>query len=122
MTSMKERLLGRIAPLSAKLGKMGSQVFTSATALRQEIESLSIERLERLARNLNLAKRNEFESLQAMVKEMRNVQEEIRTRLDVLERAAGINSSLRNKSTSKKSSGKSPVKSRANSGKNRVAK
>ncbi len=119
---MKERILGRIAPLGAKLGKMGSQVFTSATALRQEIESLGVERLERLARNLNLAKRNEFESLRAMVKEMRNVQEEIRTRLGALERAAGINSSLRNKSTAKKSSGKSPVKPRANSGKNRVAK
>lgn len=108
---MKERLLG-------KLGKIGSQVFISATSLRQEIESLSVERLERLARRMNLAKRSEMESLQAMVKEMRNVQEEIRSRLGALERDAGINSSLRNKSPAKKS----VVKSRANSAKNRAAK
>lgn len=119
---MKERLFGRlsngVAPITAKLGKIGSQVFTSATSMRQEIEQLSVERLERLARRLNLAKRSEIESLQAMVKEMRSVQEEIRTRLGALERVAGVNSSLRNKSVAKKTA----VKRRANTGKNRAVK
>lgn len=123
---MKERILGRlgkgVAPLTAKLGKLGSQVFTSATSMRQEIESMSVERLERLARHLNLAKRSEIESLQAMVKEMRSVQEEIRTRLGALERAAGVNSSLRNKSAAKKTMPESRFKSRANAGKKRAAK
>ncbi len=123
---MKERLLGRlgkgVAPITAKLGKIGSQVFTSATSMRQEIESLSVERLERLARRLNLAKRSEIESLQAMVKEMRDVQEEIRARLGVLERAAGVNSSLRNKSVAKKTAPESRIKPRANAGKKRSAK
>lgn len=107
----KERLLG-------SLGKIGSQVFISATSLRQEIESLSTERLERLSRRLNLVRRAEFESLQAMVKEMRAVQEEIRGRLSALERAQGINSSLTSTGSRKYSantSGKSPAKSRAKS-------
>ena len=99
---MKERLLGR-------LGKVGSQVFTSAASIRQELEALSIERLEGLARRLNLVRRAEFESVQAMIVETRKVQEEIRARLSKLEAAQGINSSLRNKSPAKKS----PAKSRA---------
>lgn len=109
--TQKERLLG-------KLGKIGSQVFISATSLRQEIEQLSMERLERLSRRLNLVRRAEFESLQAMVKEMRTVQEEIRGRLTQLERAQGINSSLTRKASRKtffNTSGKSPAKSRAKS-------
>ncbi len=109
--TQKERLLGR-------LGKIGSQVFISATSLRQEIESLSVERLERLSRRLNLVRRTEFEVLEEMVKEMRGVQEELRARLTVLERAQGIKTSLKSKSgvkASRKSGGKSPAKSRAKS-------
>jgi BMFP domain-containing protein YqiC len=104
--SQKERLLGR-------LGKIGSQVFISATSLRQEMEALSVEKLEQLARRLNLVRRGEFEIVQAMVKEMRQVQEELRSRLVVLERAQGINSSLRNKSLKKKTLTKSANKRRA---------
>jgi BMFP domain-containing protein YqiC len=104
--SQKERLLGR-------LGKIGSQVFISATSMRQEMEALSVEKLEQLARRLNLVRRGEFESVQAMVKEMRQVQEELRSRLLVLERAQGINSSLRNKSLKKKIPVKSADKRRA---------
>ncbi|NDE91038.1 MAG: hypothetical protein EB059_07895 [Alphaproteobacteria bacterium] len=87
---MKERLFGR-------LGKIGSQVFISATSLRQEIEALSVERLERLSRRLNLARRAEVESLQAIIKEMRKVQEELRARVEALEGKKGVNTSLRNK-------------------------
>ena len=116
--TQKERLLGN-------LGKIGSQVFVSATSLRREIESFSAEHLERLLRHLNLVRRAEFESLQVMVKEMRVVQEEIRTRLAKLERHQGINSSLTGKSSRKHSrnvSGKSPAKSRAKSKTNHAGK
>lgn len=105
--TQKERLLGN-------LGKMGSQVFVSATNLRREIESFSTEHLERLLRRLNLVRRAEFESLQTIVKEMRVVQDEMRARLANLERRQGINSSLTRK-PSRKPIGKSPAKSRAKS-------
>lgn len=77
-TSKKQRIFSRI-------GEIGSQVFTSAASMRSEIEAVTTERLERLARRLHLVRRDEFESLQAMVKEARNAQEELRARLDRFE-------------------------------------
>jgi BMFP domain-containing protein YqiC len=99
--SKKERILGR-------LGKIGSQVFVSAASMRSEIESLSIERLERLSRRLNLVRRDEFEALQAMLKEARLAQEDIRARLKKLE----VNSSLTN-TTRVKTPVKKQIKKRA---------
>jgi BMFP domain-containing protein YqiC len=85
--SRKEELLGR-------LGKWGSRAFVSVSALRQEMESIGLDRLERLAKRLNLVRRAEFEALQDMVRQARLRQEEIHSRLDALESFTGLKKSL----------------------------
>ncbi|MBI3418524.1 MAG: hypothetical protein HY053_00110 [Proteobacteria bacterium] len=79
----RERILGR-------LGKLGSEALISAANLKREIETLGLDRLERLAKKLKLARREELESIQASLKEARAIQEQIHARLGKIELKLGI--------------------------------
>ncbi len=81
--SAREKLLGR-------LGKLGSEALISAANLKREIETQSLDRLERLAKRLKLVKREEFEALQAMLRQARENQEKILNRLTHIEAKLGI--------------------------------
>jgi BMFP domain-containing protein YqiC len=75
--SKREEIFGRI-------GKMGGKLFVSAASLRQELEALSIGKLEALARRLDLVRRSDFEAVEAMAMEARRKQEELQRRVDSL--------------------------------------
>lgn len=53
-----------------RLGKLGSQAFVSLTSMKQELEAVGAEKLERLARKLQLVRRDEFEDVQAQLRQL----------------------------------------------------
>jgi BMFP domain-containing protein YqiC len=77
----REKILGQI-------GKFGGKLFVSAAAMRKEVEALSTQKLEQLAKSLDLVRRSEFESVQAMVKEARATQVRLEKRINELEKMA----------------------------------
>ena len=79
----REKLLGR-------LGKIGSEALISAANLKREVEAQGIDKLEQLAKRLKLVRRGEFESLQAMIRALRETQEKILQRLSTIESTVGI--------------------------------
>jgi BMFP domain-containing protein YqiC len=94
----REKLFGR-------LGKLGSEALISAANLKREVEAQGLDRLERLAKRLKLVRREEFESLQAMIRAARENQEKILARLSTLESTVGIKTPAQ-----KPKSGKKPGK------------
>jgi BMFP domain-containing protein YqiC len=72
----------------ARFGKLGSEALISAVNLKHEIETQSLDRLERLAKRLKLVRREEFESLQASLKQARAIQERLEARVKELESLA----------------------------------
>ncbi|HVY12197.1 MAG TPA: accessory factor UbiK family protein [Alphaproteobacteria bacterium] len=80
--SRRDDLLGR-------LGKMGSEALISAANLKRELEAQGLDRLEHLAKRLKLVRREEFEALQASIKQLRTAQENLSARLDRLEGKSG---------------------------------
>jgi BMFP domain-containing protein YqiC len=82
----------------SRLGKLGSEALISANSMKAEIEAITTEKMERLARRLQLVRRDEFEALQAMVQEMRRKQEAILN--------PDSNSTAPKKAAPKKASGK----------------
>lgn len=95
--------------LSALGGKVGGRAFISLTAMKQEVEALSVERMERLARRIGLVRRAEFEDLQAMVKEMRRTQDALLQKIESL--MGTSQKSPRRKAAQTKAGGKSLRKS-----------
>jgi BMFP domain-containing protein YqiC len=72
----------------ARFGKLGSEALISAVNLKREIETQSLDRLERLAKRLKLVRREEFESLQTSLKQARAIQEKLEARIAELESQA----------------------------------
>lgn len=100
----------REKPFLGRLGKFGSKAFISLTSLKQEIESVGADRLEKLARRLHLVRRAEFQDVQAELKQIRKNQDDILIRLAAME---GHKKSLRGASakgaTRRKAAGESSV-------------
>jgi len=85
MSMVSEERMSRRERILGKLGKLGSEALISAANLKREIEAQGLDRLESLARRLKLVKREEFESLQSAVRQIRENQEKILARLGVNE-------------------------------------
>lgn len=91
----REKLLGR-------LSKLGSDAFISVQSMRQELENLGTERLSKLAKRLDLVRREEFEAVQAMVKAARLSQEALSARLAAVEKKLGVKKVITKKTKSLK--------------------
>ncbi len=81
------------AEILGKLGKLGSQAFVSAATLRREVESVAADRLEKLAKNIGLVRKEEFEQLRALLVAARREQDELRGRLESVEKKLNLKSS-----------------------------
>lgn len=91
----REQILG-------ELGKIGGKLFVSAAALRKEVENISAEKLELLAKRLDLVRRSEFEAVQAVAKEARRTQAELESRIASLEKILGHAAKKASKTGAKK--------------------
>jgi len=89
-----------------RISKFGSAAFISAQSVRQELESLSSERLQRLASRLGLVRHDAFLEMQAMLHAARESQEALLARVGVLEEKLGIVPMAETKKPSKKKAGK----------------
>lgn len=100
----------REKPFLGRLGKLGSKAFISLTSLKQEIESVGAERLEKLARRLHLVRRAEFQDVVAELKQIRKNQDDILAALAAL---GGAKKTLRKApakgATRRKAAGESSV-------------
>lgn len=82
--------MSKRAELLGRLGKLGSEALISAANLKREVEAQGMDRLERVAKKLKLVRREEFESVQAMIKQARSAQEQILDRLARIESKLGV--------------------------------
>lgn len=80
--------MSRRKEVLARFGKFGSEALISAVNLKQEIETQSLDRIERLAKRLKLVRREEFESMQSSLKQAHAIQERLEARIAVLESQA----------------------------------
>ena len=73
--------------------KVAAGAFTTLSGLREEIESRVRERVERMAADLDLVTREEFDAVKAMAAKARSGQEELAHKVTVLEaRLAALDS------------------------------
>jgi BMFP domain-containing protein YqiC len=70
------------------LAKMAGGALSALTALKEEIETMIRDRLERTMADGNFVRRDEFEAVKAMAALARAEQEKLEARLAVLENAA----------------------------------
>lgn len=103
--SAREEVLG-------KIGKAGEKLFSTTSSMRQELEALSLAKLEKLAARLRLVTRAEFEEVQEMIKAARREQLALAKRIETLEGGAA------RKSPAKKMTSKRGAKSTAKSSRN----
>ena len=100
----QKRIFDDIAKVAGgALGALGS--------LKQEIETLVFQRVERFIADRDLVSREEFEAVKAMAAKARAEQEILIARIEKLEKTAPVESKGRSKSTSGvKSSNKSTAR------------
>ena len=67
------------------LAKVASGALGTLTGLRDEVETRVREQVERMLDRMNLVRREEFDAVQAMAAKARQAQEELETRLALLE-------------------------------------
>lgn len=67
------------------LARMAGGALGAASGLREEIEGLFRQQLERVLQRMDVVSREEFEAVKAMAAKARDRQEELETRLAVLE-------------------------------------
>ena len=67
------------------LAKVASGALGTLTGLRSEVETRVREQVERMLDRMNLVRREEFDAVQAMAAKARQAQEELETRLALLE-------------------------------------
>jgi BMFP domain-containing protein YqiC len=69
------------------IAKVAGGALSALTALKEEIEGMIRDRLERTLMDANFVRRDEFEAVKAMAAEARAEQERLQARLDALEKA-----------------------------------
>ena len=88
--------------------KLAGGAIGSLAGIRREIEALARQQVERLLARMDLVTRDEFEAAKEMAAKARAEQEDLKTRLDVLEaKAAAKPRAKPKKTTPDSSSGKS---------------
>ena len=85
------------------LAKVASGAVSTAVGVKDEIEAIIRQRLEKLLASADLVSREEFEVVKAMVSEARAEQERLAKRLSALEKAA---SKTQRRTTTKTSTAK----------------
>lgn len=81
------------------LAKVAGGALSALGALKQEIEAMVRDRLERTMADANFVRRDEFEAVKAMAAQARSEQERLEARIAVLEKTQGKSSPARKKST-----------------------
>lgn len=74
-------------PIIDDIAKLASGAVGTLHGMRQEIEAAVKARVERLASDMDLVPREEFEVVQAMAQKAREENELLSTRIDALEKA-----------------------------------
>lgn len=74
------------------LAKVASGAASTLVGIKQEVDALMHQRLDRLIANLDLVRRDEFEAVQAMAANARAAQERLEARLDEVEARLGASS------------------------------
>jgi BMFP domain-containing protein YqiC len=70
------------------VSRLATSALGVAQNVREEVETLVRQRLERAIAELDVVSREEFDTVWAMAQEARKENEELRTRIDALEAAA----------------------------------
>jgi len=70
------------------IAKMAGGALSALTALKDEIETMIRDRLERTMADANFVRREEFEAVKEMAATARAEQEKLQARLDALEKSA----------------------------------
>ena len=84
------------------LARLLTDAAGAAKSLRGEVETVVKQRLDRLAADMKLVPREEFEAVKAMVAKARTENERLATRVGVLEAELGVKSTAKTPKRSRK--------------------
>ena len=91
-------------PVFADLADLMTDAFSAAQAAGSEARAVFKAQAERMASELDLVSREEFDALKAQAETLRKENESLSARLDALEKAKPKSGASRKRSTTKKSS------------------